>query len=89
MKQDIAFHMLVAQASQNRLLVALGTLANEWTASTRALSRADAPSRRAVPGGTPADLPTTARPRPRGCETGHAATSFRSRRDDPIAPSSF
>ncbi|MFW0783571.1 FadR/GntR family transcriptional regulator [Gordonia sp. CPCC 206044] len=45
-KQDIAFHMLVAQASQNRLLVSLGTLANEWTASTRALSHADAPSRR-------------------------------------------
>jgi DNA-binding FadR family transcriptional regulator len=45
-KQDIAFHMLVAQASQNRLLVALGNLANEWTASTRALSHADAPSRR-------------------------------------------
>lgn len=45
-RQDIAFHMLVAQASQNRLLVALGTLANEWTASTRALSHADAPSRR-------------------------------------------
>lgn len=44
-RQDIAFHMLVAQASQNRLLVALGTLANEWTTSTRALSHADPPSR--------------------------------------------
>ncbi|MBD0860673.1 FadR family transcriptional regulator [Gordonia sp. zg691] len=43
---DISFHMLIAQASQNRLLVALGTLANEWTASTRALSHADSPARR-------------------------------------------
>lgn len=43
---DITFHMLVAQASQNRLLVALGTLANEWTTSTRALSHEDAPSRK-------------------------------------------
>jgi DNA-binding FadR family transcriptional regulator len=44
-EQDIAFHMLIAQASQNRLLVALGALANEWTASTRALSHADVPAR--------------------------------------------
>ncbi|MCX4091724.1 FadR/GntR family transcriptional regulator [Nocardia sp. alder85J] len=42
---DIEFHMLIAQASQNRLLVALGTLANEWTASTRALSHADSRAR--------------------------------------------
>ncbi|WP_288336217.1 FadR/GntR family transcriptional regulator [uncultured Gordonia sp.] len=45
-EHDIAFHMLIAQASQNRLLVALGTLANEWTSSTRALSHADSRSRR-------------------------------------------
>lgn len=44
-EQDIAFHMIVAQASQNRLLVALGTLANEWTTSTRALSHSDESSR--------------------------------------------
>ena len=43
---DITFHMLIGQASQNRLLVALGTLANEWTTSTRALSHVDAPARR-------------------------------------------
>ncbi|UQE74163.1 FadR family transcriptional regulator [Gordonia sp. PP30] len=45
MRLDIAFHMLVAQASQNRLLIALGSLANEWTESTRTLSHADAASR--------------------------------------------
>ncbi|WP_019926419.1 FadR/GntR family transcriptional regulator [Nocardia sp. BMG111209] len=38
---DIEFHMLIAQASQNRLLIAVGTLASEWTTSTRALSHAD------------------------------------------------
>jgi DNA-binding FadR family transcriptional regulator len=42
---DVEFHMLIAQASQNRLLVALGTLANEWTAATRALSHADTRAR--------------------------------------------
>lgn len=46
MENDIAFHMLIAQASQNRLLASLGSLANEWTASTRSLSHADEDSRR-------------------------------------------
>lgn len=45
-EHDITFHMLVAQASQNQLLVTLGNLANEWTAATRALSHADEPARR-------------------------------------------
>jgi DNA-binding FadR family transcriptional regulator len=35
---DITFHMLLAQASQNPLMVGLLTLANQWTASVREFS---------------------------------------------------
>jgi GntR family transcriptional repressor for pyruvate dehydrogenase complex len=43
---DISFHMLLAQASQNPLMVALNSLANSWTVSVRAFSHETAPARR-------------------------------------------
>ncbi|MDT7556811.1 MAG: GntR family transcriptional regulator, transcriptional repressor for pyruvate dehydrogenase complex [Pseudonocardiales bacterium] len=43
---DISFHMLLAQASQNPLMVALISLANEWTGSVRAYSHQTATGRR-------------------------------------------
>jgi GntR family transcriptional repressor for pyruvate dehydrogenase complex len=38
LQADISFHMLVAQASQNPLMVALNSLACRWTESVRAFS---------------------------------------------------
>ena len=37
---DISFHMLLPQASQNLLMVAPTSLANQWTTSVRPLSPA-------------------------------------------------
>jgi GntR family transcriptional repressor for pyruvate dehydrogenase complex len=46
LKADISFHMLLAQASQNPLMVALNSLANSWTRSVRAFSHETAEGRR-------------------------------------------
>jgi GntR family transcriptional repressor for pyruvate dehydrogenase complex len=46
LKADITFHMLLAQASQNPLMVALNSLANSWTESVRAFSHGSAEARR-------------------------------------------
>jgi GntR family transcriptional repressor for pyruvate dehydrogenase complex len=46
LKSDISFHMLLAQASQNPLMVALNSLANQWTASVRSFSHETAEGRR-------------------------------------------
>jgi GntR family transcriptional regulator, transcriptional repressor for pyruvate dehydrogenase complex len=46
LKADITFHMLLAQSSQNPLMVALNSLANSWTESVRAFSHDTAPARR-------------------------------------------
>jgi DNA-binding FadR family transcriptional regulator len=46
LQSDISFHMLLAQASQNPLMVALNSLANGWTASVRAFSHQTAAARR-------------------------------------------
>lgn len=43
---DITFHMLLAQASQNPLMVALLTVANQWTAAVREFSHRKASGRR-------------------------------------------
>jgi GntR family transcriptional regulator, transcriptional repressor for pyruvate dehydrogenase complex len=43
---DITFHMLLAQASQNPLMVGLLTLANQWTASVREFSHKTEQGRR-------------------------------------------
>ena len=43
---DISFHMLLAQASQNPLMVALNSLANQWTVSVRAYSHETREARR-------------------------------------------
>jgi GntR family transcriptional repressor for pyruvate dehydrogenase complex len=43
---DVSFHMLLAQASQNPLMVALNSLANSWTASVRTFSHSTAAARR-------------------------------------------
>jgi len=43
---DITFHMLLAHASQNPLMVGLLTLANQWTASVREFSHKTANGRR-------------------------------------------
>ncbi|MFD4554044.1 FadR/GntR family transcriptional regulator [Streptomyces sp. NPDC058469] len=47
LKADISFHMLLAQASQNPLMVALNTLANTWTESVRSFSHETSEARRA------------------------------------------
>src|SRR5882757_3122398 len=47
LQSDISFHMLLAQASQNPLMVALNSLANSWTVSVRSFSHATADARRA------------------------------------------
>ena len=46
LKADISFHMLLAQASQNPLMVALNSLANSWTESVRSFSHETAEGRR-------------------------------------------
>jgi DNA-binding FadR family transcriptional regulator len=46
LKADISFHMLLAQASQNPLMVALNSLVNNWTASVRSFSHETPESRR-------------------------------------------
>ncbi|MFF4754668.1 FadR/GntR family transcriptional regulator [Streptomyces sp. NPDC002514] len=46
LRADISFHMLLAQASQNPLMVALNSLANTWTSSVRAFSHTTAEARR-------------------------------------------
>lgn len=46
LKADITFHVLLAQASQNPLMVALNSLANSWTESVRAFSHGSAKARR-------------------------------------------
>jgi DNA-binding FadR family transcriptional regulator len=46
LKDDISFHMLLAQASQNPLMVALNSLANTWTESVRSFSHETAEARR-------------------------------------------
>ncbi|MDX6352392.1 MAG: GntR family transcriptional regulator, transcriptional repressor for pyruvate dehydrogenase complex [Streptomyces sp.] len=46
LKADITFHMLLAQASQNPLMVALNSLANSWTESVRSFSHETAEARR-------------------------------------------
>ena len=46
LKADITFHMLLAQASQNPLMVALNSLANSWTESVRSFSHGSAAARR-------------------------------------------
>lgn len=46
LKADISFHMLLAQASQNPLMVALNSLANQWTVSVRAFSHNTSQGRR-------------------------------------------
>lgn len=46
LKADISFHMLLAQASQNPLMVALNSLANRWTVSVRAFSHNTPEARR-------------------------------------------
>ncbi|MGP2438385.1 FadR/GntR family transcriptional regulator [Streptomyces sp. JW3] len=46
LQADITFHMLLAQASQNPLMVALNSLSNRWTESVRAFSHGDAAARR-------------------------------------------
>lgn len=43
---DITFHMLLAQASQNPLMVALNSLVNRWTESVRSFSHETPESRR-------------------------------------------
>jgi GntR family transcriptional repressor for pyruvate dehydrogenase complex len=47
LKADITFHMLLAQASQNPLMVALNSLANSWTESVRSFSHGTTEARRA------------------------------------------
>jgi GntR family transcriptional repressor for pyruvate dehydrogenase complex len=46
LRHDIEFHMLLAQASQNPLMVALNSLANQWTVSVRAFSHSTPQARR-------------------------------------------
>jgi DNA-binding FadR family transcriptional regulator len=46
LKADISFHMLLAQASQNPLMVALNSLANSWTESVRSFSHETTRARR-------------------------------------------
>jgi GntR family transcriptional regulator, transcriptional repressor for pyruvate dehydrogenase complex len=46
LRADISFHMLLAQASQNPLMVALNSLANQWTVSVRAFSHGTPEGRR-------------------------------------------
>ncbi|MFE1799001.1 MULTISPECIES: FadR/GntR family transcriptional regulator [unclassified Streptomyces] len=46
LRADITFHMLLAQASQNPLMVALNSLANSWTESVRAFSHGTDEARR-------------------------------------------
>lgn len=43
---DVTFHMLLAQASQNPLMVALLSLANKWTGNVREFSHKTAKGRR-------------------------------------------
>lgn len=47
LQADISFHMLLAQASQNPLMVTLNSLANRWTVSVRAFSHSTREGRRA------------------------------------------
>jgi GntR family transcriptional repressor for pyruvate dehydrogenase complex len=46
LRADLSFHMLLAQASQNPLMVALNSLANSWTAAVRTFSHDTAQARR-------------------------------------------
>jgi GntR family transcriptional repressor for pyruvate dehydrogenase complex len=46
LKYDVVFHMLVAQASRNPLMVAIASLANRWTESVRAFSHSTPEARR-------------------------------------------
>ncbi|MEU6537850.1 FadR/GntR family transcriptional regulator [Streptomyces sp. NPDC047000] len=46
LRADITFHMLLAQMSQNPLMIALNSLANSWTESVRAISHSSAGARR-------------------------------------------
>jgi GntR family transcriptional repressor for pyruvate dehydrogenase complex len=65
-KTDISFHMLLAQASQNPLLVALNSLANQWTASVRAFSHHTPDARRSSHQGHQLIFDAVARHDPRG-----------------------